>query len=339
MSAVYESEVVTIMRAFKAGLLRAEAEQERLLAHAYLDVQNHLADKIESLSEHLARLAAEGKDVPYWQLARLERWQRLQAQTIEELARFNGYALSQIRDEQTRLGILGMQHAQAALESMKPGISLMLDRMDIGAFRAMVGLAGDGSPLAVLLEKASHDVLLAMRRELLRSIALGRNPRVTAAAVSRATNLGLQRALTIARTEQLRVYREATLETFRALGVTQYERVCAYDDRTCIGCLAAAGEIVSSEFAIDDHPGGRCSAVPIVPGIANPIMESGQSWFERQDEGTKLHIMGRGRYEAYSSGGASWREMTTHTHNATWGGAWVPTPVSKLAAGRTPAAA
>jgi hypothetical protein len=339
VSAVYESEVVRIMRAFKRDLLRAEAEQERLLAHAYLDVQNHLADKIEALSEQLARLAAEGKDVPYWQMARLERWQRLQAQTLEELARFNGYALSQIRDEQLRLGVLGVQHAQAALESMKPGISLMLDRLDIGAFRTMVGLAGDGSPLAALLDKAGRGVLDAMRRELQRSIALGRNPRVTAAAVRKATGMGLQRALTIARTEQLRVYREATLETFRAFGVTRYERICAYDDRTCIGCLSAAGEIVSSEFAIDDHPRGRCSAVPIIPGIDNPVMESGQSWFDRQDDVTKLHIMGPGRLAAYRSGLAGWKDLATHTHDATWGGAWIPTPVSKLVAGRTPAAA
>lgn len=339
MSVAYESEVVRVIRGFKASILAQEEAQMQRMARAYLDVEFRLADNIAALAEQLARISAEGKEVPYWKLARLERFQRLQEQLIAELARFNGWALSQIRDEQLRLGILGMQHAASALETMQPGISAMLDRVNVGAFRAMVGLAGDGSPLSVLLAESGRAIHQAMLRELQRSVALGRNPKVTAAAVRKATGIGLQRALTIARTEQLRVYRESTLETYRAMGVQQYERICSYDDRTCIGCLAAAGEIVSSEFAIDDHPQGRCSCVPLLPGVEVPVMESGQSWFDRQSETTQLGVMGPGRLAAYRSGTASFKDMATHVHDPVWGGAWVPTNVSNLAAVQATAAA
>lgn len=83
----------------------------------------------------------------------------------------------------------------------------------------------------------------------------------------------------------------------------------------------------------------NCSAVPVIPGIANPVMESGQSWFDRQDEATQLHVMGPGRLAAYKSGAASFKDMATHVHDDTWGGAWVPTPVTNLATGKMPVAA
>jgi SPP1 gp7 family putative phage head morphogenesis protein len=232
-----------------------------------------------------------------------------------------------------------MQHAAQALDTMKPGISAMLNRVNVGAFRAMVGLAGDGSPLSRLLARSGEAIRQSMLRELQRSIALGRNPKVTAAAVRKTTGMGLQRALTIARTEQMRVYREATLETYREMGVTQYERIASYDDRTCIACLSMAGEIVSSEFAVDDHPMGRCTAVPIIPGIANPTMESSESWFGRQSEATQRNIMGPGRYDAYKSGAANWKDMAVHHTDPVWGGSYSPIPVSQLGAAQVAAAA
>lgn len=338
---VYESDVVRAIRAFKRAVLAHDDDQMRRFARAYLDVELHLTQSIATLSEQLARLAAEGKDVPYWKLARLERFQRLQEQMIEELARFNGWALSQINEAQLRLGVLGMEHAISAMETMNPGISAWLDRSNLGAFRAMVGLAGDGSPLADLLAKSGTAVRRAMLRELQRSIALGRSPRATAAAVHKATNIGLQRALTIARTEQLRVYREATMETYRTMGVQRYEIICALDDRVCAGCLATAGDIVYQMYDFEAHVNCRCSLVPIVdvPGIEMPRMESSRSWFDRQDEMTQLKIMGPGRLAAYRDGTAAWSDLATHTHDPIWGGARVPTPVSKLVAGQAPVAA
>lgn len=339
MSAVVESDVVRVMRAFKSALLAREEAQLRRMAAAWLDVEMRLADSIAALAQQLAAMEAAGEEVPYWKLARMERFQRLQEQLTAELARFNGWALAQIREEQLRLGILGLQDAAAALDTMRPGIAAVLDRLNIGAFQAMVGLAGDGSPLAELLEMSGPTVRAAVLRELQRSVALGRNPKLTGQAIRKATGMALQRAVTIARTEQLRVYREAMLETYRAAGVEMYERLPAYDDRTCIACLARAGELVSSKLFVDDHVGGRCTAVPVLPGVRMPVMEPSEAWFARQSEATQLRIMGPGRLAAYRSGEASWADMASARHSDRWGVSYVPTPVHLLAGGQVPAAA
>jgi hypothetical protein len=198
------------------------------------------------------------------------------------------------------------------------------------AVQAMAGLARNGAPLGDLLAKSYGPARTAIAKELVRSVALGRNPKVTAAAIRRATAIPLDSALTIARTEQMRVYNAASLGTYRAMGVTQYIRVCDLSERTCIACLAAAGEILSSEAELSDHPRGRCTVAPAGLGLDWQTMQSSESWFNRQPESVQLSIAGRGRYDAYKSGAVKWSELTTHTSDPVWGGSLMPTPVSAL---------
>src|SRR5665648_869843 len=97
MTAVYESRVVKAIRGFKAELRAHEGVQINLMASKYLDVERALESNIAALSEQIARLASEGMEPSWSQLYRLERWQTLQLQTMEELARFNGWAVDVIK--------------------------------------------------------------------------------------------------------------------------------------------------------------------------------------------------------------------------------------------------
>lgn len=327
-----ESAVIRAIRGFKAQLRAREGAQVRILAERYLDVERALEANIAALSEQIARLVAAGEEPSRSQLYRLDRYQRLQAQITDELVRFNGWAADIIREEQLSLMEQGIDDAAAALETAKPGLAQFVHRVPSEAIRGMVGLAADGSPLSVLLSASGAAVREALMRELIRSVALGRNPKVTAAAMRKATGIGLQRALTIARTEQLRVYREASLESYRNAGVTKYMRISARDSAVCIACLSQDGEVYSTEVSVDDHPQGRCDAIPCPEGVALPTQEPAQAWFDRQPADVQRTIMGPGRLAAYRSGDAPWSELAMHRSDPVWGGAWVPTPLSDLSA-------
>jgi len=331
VTTVYESDVVRAIRGFKAELRAHEGVQVNLMAMKYLDVERALEGNIAALVEQLARLKSEGIEPNWSQLYRLERWQALQLQLMEELARFNGWAADVIKAEQLDLITQGIDNAAAVLEASKPGLG-QFTKMPHDALRGMVGIARDGSPFADLLAGSYPAIRDVMTRELIRSVALGRNPRVTAALVRKATGMGLDRALNIARTEQLRVYREATRESYVSAGVRQYQRIAALDERTCCGCAVADGEILSTEAEFDEHCQGRCDLLPIIVGVENPQAQSYQDWFGRQDEATQQTILGPGRYDALKSGSASWQDLGTHTHSDQWGGAYVATPVSNLPA-------
>ncbi len=330
MTTVYESKVVRAIREFKAQIEAQDEAQIRLLAKHYLDIEQAIEDNIVALSEQAARLYSEGADPSWSAIYRLERYQRLQAQLMEELARFNGWAASLIKDRQWQMGLQGLEDAAQVLDLARSGLGTVLEQMPHDAIRAMTGIAKNGAPLGDLLATSYPTMRTQITRELMRSVALGRNPRVTAQAIRKATNMGLDKALTIARTEQMRVYNSAALQTYRAVGVTQYQRLADYSDNTCIACLSASGQILSSESELSDHPRGKCVAIPIVDGAENPQPEDPQQWFKAQPMEVQRSIMGPGRLALYKSGDVRWSELATHTHDPVWGGSLTPTPLSAL---------
>lgn len=109
----------------------------------------------------------------------------------------------------------------------------------------------------------------AVRRELIRGIAAGSNPRATARRMVARTegrfNGGLTRALVIARTETLDAHRAAAAEgqAQHADVLTGWAWLAKLDARTCRSCWAQHGTV----HALDepgplDHQQGRCARMP-----------------------------------------------------------------------------
>ena len=89
--------------------------------------------------------------------------------------------------------------------------------------------------IAVTNTRRGYAVVLdRLGRTLIVGTAQGWNPRKTAARMKGDLAGGLQKALTIARSEQMRVYREATRAQYERSGVVSGQRrLSAHDDRVC----------------------------------------------------------------------------------------------------------
>jgi len=335
--AVHESDVVRVVRGFKAAVLAKEAKQMAELADRYLQVELSLEDQIAALAANVAALQAEGR-ATYWAINRLESYQRFQLKMLTALDDYNRWAAENIREEQLAFFGLGEDHAAATLETVKPGISVPLSAGERERILSMVGFASDGSPLANLLAASGDFVRATVTQKLVQAVATAQNPRITAREIRKATGMALNRAMAIARTEQMRVYRDTTLAGYREAGVQYYQRIAARDPATCIACLSMDGEISTTEASVDDHVNGRCSSIPIVPGVENPMAEPSQQWFDRQGEATQRAMMGPGRYDLYRSGQVNWNELGKHTHDPVWGGSIQPVPVRDLAVAQMAAA-
>jgi SPP1 gp7 family putative phage head morphogenesis protein len=264
------------------------------------------------------------------------RYQALLAQAREQIAGYEGYATQTIIQGQLEWGRLGVEQAATAIaETFKDaGVWASFNRLPVSAVERMVGLAGDGSPLFDVLKKRAlyPHAVEGLTNALVEGVARGWNPKKTASRMQDGLAAGYDKALEIARTEQLRVYRTASQDQYRASGVvTGYRRLSAHDDRVCAGCLAADGEECDPDLDFEAHVCCRCVAVPIVEGVDPPEWTAGGDWFEQQDEATQRHILRPGRYELWANGAVSdFRAFATHTRNDTWGGAVVPTPLSAL---------
>ena len=162
-------------------------------------------------------------------------------------------------------------------------------------------------------------------------MALGYNPRKTARLMAQAATGSLNRMMVIARTEQLRVYRQASLESYRASGVvTGYKRLATHDNRVCPACLMAEGTRYDLDETMPEHPQGRCALVPVVAGVPNVTWVGGADWFEAQSPTMQRDILGKGRYYAWQNGDFDLEQLVTVKRNPVWGDSLQVTPLREL---------
>jgi hypothetical protein len=133
---------------------------------------------------------------------------------------------------------------------------------------------------------------------------------------------GFQRSLVIARTEQLRAWREASRATYQASGVVAgYKRLAAKSTRTCIACLLADGQFYALDQPFEEHPQGRCTLVPVLIGRDPPDWERGRQWLERQPPATQRQLLGPAAYNAWQAGDLRLEELVERHEHPTWGAA------------------
>lgn len=324
-----ESELVRRARELQAALYRRDTATVEQLLRRYLQLERALEGRILALAEQMVADQARGIQPRIGRLYQMQRFHDLQAQLLQEFRSWDAWVVAHVEAARMDAGYQGILSAEslAGLTSL----SGSFNRLPAEAIRAMILNLLPETPLARLLAAAYVDAADAFASALVEGVGQGLNPRAVADQASRALGIGLDRALTIARTEQLRAYRMGELARIRELGVTRYKRMAAHDSRVCLGCLAADGtEYATEDF--DAHPNCRCKLVPFDPEGEVPSWESSEAWFNAQPEAVRLHIMGPGRMELYSSGQATWGEMYRRTWSDEWGGAIVPALVRDLRA-------
>jgi hypothetical protein len=152
-----------------------------------------------------------------------------------------------------------------------------------------------------------------------------------------AVNVTLDRAITIARTETARVYRETSRQQYiRSRVVEGYIRVAAKSVRTCMACLMADGTFYPLDVPFEEHVNGRCTSVPQVKGAPPIVYETGAQWFARQDAATQRQMMGPGRYEAWQHGQFQLADLVMRVESDVWGHSLQVRPLRVLLATATP---
>lgn len=260
---------IQVMREFHRALLAHEEAQVARMVRAWMTVDKALAADIRALAEEIVRLRAAGEVVTEAQLYRLSRYQSLVAQIQIEITRYEQRAAQIILAGESDMARMGVNHAQGAIRAMYRtfGVRGAFNHLPVRAVEYMVGLTADGGPLFGLLQQRALTpaAVDGLTKTLIEAVTRGWNPRKTARAMQDGLTDGLQKALVIARDQQLRVYRMASDQQYRESGVVSAKRrVAAKDGRTCLACLAMDGELIPVGMEMYDHAAGRC----LTPGTA-----------------------------------------------------------------------
>lgn len=228
-------------------------------------------------------------------------------------------AVDQAVDEIMRAAAAGADEWQVA--------TILADALSDAAAQAGRGLAEWGiSPARVdprqmrqLAQRVAAGGAEDRISALVESAAGGWQPGTGPAAVAAGAEAAA-RAVCWLRTEQLDVYRAATMAGYRAAPagmLSGWQWLADLDDRTCPACIAMHGTVHPlTEDGPDDHPQGRCCAVPVLRGEEPVVPEdASEDWLESLTTVEQVEALGPARWEAWRSGTplpdmAAWRPAT-----------------------------
>lgn len=330
-----EPRIVAITREFREALLDRESTQFAEMARRWGQVERAVQRELDAILEEIAYRQRIGDVVTRENITTLERYTEMLAQVRREVQAFQGYAEGSIRRSQEAALESGTVDATAAVREAlgAEDMRVRFDRVDPGSLQNIVGVCRDGSPLFdVLRGRALFPAAVGgLTDALTEGVAMGWNPRKTARAMQDGMAGGLDMALRVARTEQLRAYRESSMAQYRESGVVGYvKRMCAHQVRTCLGCLALDGQVLPLDEPFYDHIAGRCCTIPWCKGLKEPTWKSGEEWFNEQSEAVQRQMMGAEKYEAWRNGLFDFSALGKVTEDDTWGQSIGVTPLKEL---------
>jgi SPP1 gp7 family putative phage head morphogenesis protein len=343
-------EVLQILAASRGAINELTDQQVVSLATAWVTRWDQLLPELEAAVTDLLASAEDGT-VTYRQAQNAERLQRFLVLAEEQARALQAEAEAGMIEDIRPAVEFGSEAAENLVRGQLPTTgtaTVPWVRMNDTAVQALIArttqqIHASSLPLA-------DDMVAAMKRELVKSIAVGDNPRTTGRRIMQRTeghfNGGLARATRIARTELLDAYRTASLETEKQNRdiITGWVWYATLDARVCTSCLAMHGTFHDvDEFGPADHQNGRCARLPKTKSWADlgftgieddepDYQAQRDAWFENLTDDTQRAVMGKARLELFKSGAIGWDDMTTRKENPNWRPAYYETPVKDLTA-------
>ena len=311
-----DQRVLALIAAQKTSLTSITDAQARALLVAWARAWDEISVALDRAVAELVDAARDGRPTVHRQITARQAARSLQraSEQLEALILATGVAATTDVWEMVRRG---MADADAVTRLQLPvQLRTTVLRVDARQLDAIVQRTTEQiTARHIWLAADAQD---AMKRELVRTLAVGDNPRVAARRMmDRAHSVfngGRNRALTIARTEQLDAYRDASRRHNLAnRDVLQGWRwIADLSDRTCRSCLAMHGtDHPIQEAGPIDHHQGRCTRVPITKSWADLGVDADEppdatpnaaDWFEQQPEQVQRDILTNRGYEAWRAG-------------------------------------
>lgn len=351
------SEAQEVVERFQLELYKREAQAGAEMIRAYAPVYEQLKKESQELIELL--------DVKGWQgmqgqaiIKRQGRIRKIASNFERNVVKFAEDAVGIVTEAQ--LAAVGLARDGSAASTIA-GLPAQVYAENLANLRigwsdlpedtleAFVGITADGAPLNRLFVDLAGDSAGQIRGTMTAGIATGQSPRVIAKRLENVSGLPLSKSLTIARTETLRAYREATRAQYQnnSRVVKGYIRNAAKDERVCAACIALDGDRYELNEPFDGHPNCRCAMLPEVVDYwdlglhdvpRGPDQYTAKQWFEDQSEEVQRKILQGPRFDAWKDGVVQLHQFAVKRSHPVWGQSAVVKSLDELGIKyRTPA--
>lgn len=323
--------VYQLAREQRAALLDGDLTAAARMVRTYRDqVMPAVERELAGIIARADRLVERGEPIGPAVLYQRGRAETLLAEAEQRMRGFMRSAQAEIQ-AQAREGLdVALNGAPESVDAALPsGYAVDFAATTPANLEAVVAMSEAATAGMVNL---GSEQAQAIRDALTEAVARGRHPRELARWVRDQAGLPLTRALTIARTEQLRAYRTGSSLIYQQ---PQVQRVLdgwvwlsAADSRTCAACWAMHGSFHPVDEVMGSHPNCRCTMVPKskpwrdlgFDSDAEPQMPTpGPDLFRRLPERDQRRILGPGAFDSYRRGDLELDDMLARTSHPTYG--------------------
>lgn len=296
-------------------LVRRSLATNRDLVLEYQRTYALISLRVDSLVETLSYEKQIGRKIT--KAEKVRRLSVLREQVAADLGRFTAgaeHAITLGRQQASRLGRQYAAEVQMQLGGVFPfqekASPFSAGRGDVDRLLREVGKDG-----AAILREFEEGVLSSKGTPRLLDTADRFRERMS--------TIPLNRVRTIARTEMVNAYRNASLIALRdaaARGegsvITGWKWKCRLSIRSCAVCVGMHGRVFPLEVSFATHPNCYCTLLPVL--IGQRKTQTGIEWFAKQDEEIQRTILGRGKFELYSEEKLSLEDLIAYDGRNRW---------------------
>lgn len=319
-----------------AALLAEQATLNLRLLRAYAKIYRDLTAEWLKIIDEIEQAKANGQNLGILTY-RSARVVALALATQRQIERFAKQAAAEVEAQQKIAAEAAQQHAEevtlGAIRALAPRAQVTFAALPTRAIENMVGRFANGMPVTTLFDAMGAEAAQQAQDVLVKGLAVGLHPNQAARKMRDLLGVPLSRAQTIARTEMLGVYRDATLQSYRANDdLVQAWRWNAHlDARTCLSCVALHGTIHPLDEAMREHVSGRCVPSPVLVPLAElgdvqarvrrqaGLDRTGQDYWDGLSDAEKAKRLGPAKWQLYQDGEIDLQDLVYADSNPIWG--------------------
>ena len=331
--------IYDLSQSFRDDLLAGDKKASNTLLWNYTTAYKALQPKITAVLVEIEKLEEAGQQPTPEMTFRLQRYLQLEEEINAQRDRLQDVIYGSVEESVTKAVPKGAKAASAMLKQIAQdgGIQISFATLDQRTVEAITANLLENSPLTALLQKITAEGAKHLQDTLIEGVTLGYNARKIASRMREAMGGNLNRALTIARTETLRAYREGTHQTYQTNQhlITGWYWTASLSRRTCGACIALHGQFFPASERQYSHVRCRCTSVPAVKGAPPPFDETGEQWFAQQPDDVQASIIrNRSTMDALRSGELRLRDVVGKQESPTWGPSFVQLGTRRSLAGQ-----
>jgi len=204
-------------------------------------------------------------------------------------------------------------------------------RVPTAAVEQLTAITQPGGAIERLIAPLGSQAQEGVRRALIEGITIGENPRRVARRMRTSLGGNLTRSLTIARTEILRSYREASRLQYAQVPdlIDGWTWFSVLDPMTtCASCFAQHGKKYPVTQPMATHPNCRCVAVPATKSWEelgfgetpeSVQITPGEQVFRSLPKEQQALVLGPGKLKAYRGNKIRLEDLVATKTSPTWG--------------------